>query len=63
MAIDEALFADNPRELIRIKEDAMNDAVAELDFETAAILRDEIIKIREKLGEVKPKKKARRNFK
>jgi excinuclease ABC subunit B len=63
MAIDEALFADNPRELIRIKEDAMNEAVAELDFETAAILRDEIIKIREKLGEVKPKKKARRNFK
>ncbi len=63
MVIDEALFADNPRELIRIKEDAMNEAVAELDFETAAILRDEIVKIREKLGEVKPKKKARRNFK
>jgi excinuclease ABC subunit B len=63
MAIDEALFADNPRELIRIKEDAMNEAVAELDFETAAILRDEIVKIREKLGEVKPKKKPKRNFK
>lgn len=63
MVLDEQLFADNPKELIQIKEDAMNDAVAELDFETAAILRDEIFKIKEKLGEVKAKKKSRRLFK
>jgi excinuclease ABC subunit B len=63
MILDEQLFADNPQELIQIKEDAMNDAVAELDFETAAILRDEIFKIKEKLGEVKAKKKPRRLFK
>ncbi len=62
LAVDAELFANNPRELIRIKESEMNDAVAELDFETAAILRDEIIKIREKLGEIKPKKRAKRKF-
>ena len=63
LSIDEQLFADDPRELIRIKEQEMNDAVAELDFETAAILRDEIIKLRERLGELKPAKKMKRKFK
>lgn len=55
LAIDAQLFADNPKGLIKIKEVQMNDAVAELDFETAAILRDEIIIIKEKLGIVKKK--------
>lgn len=63
MALDTQLFADNPKELIAIKEQQMNDAVADLDFETAAILRDEIIKLNEQLGLVKPKKKPRRKFK
>lgn len=63
MALDAELFASNPKQLIKIKEQEMNDAVAELDFETAAILRDEIFKIKESLGEVKAKKKAKRNFK
>lgn len=63
LAIDEQLFADNPKELIRIKEVAMSDAVADLDFETAAILRDEIQALREKSGEAKAKKKPKRNFK
>ena len=62
MALDAQLFADNPRELIRIKEDAMNDAVADLDFETAAIVRDEIQALKERLGDVKAKKKPRRKF-
>lgn len=62
MNIDAELFANNPRELIRIKETEMNEAVSELDFETAAILRDEIIKIKESLGEVKTKKRPRRKF-
>ena len=61
-SLDAELFANNPRELIKLKEDEMNDAVAELDFETAAILRDEIMTIKEKLGDVKPKKRARRKF-
>jgi protein-arginine kinase activator protein McsA len=62
LMLDEQLFKDNPSELIRIKEDQMNDAVAELDFETAAILRDEIQAIKEKSGIVKAKKKPRRKF-
>lgn len=39
---DTALFAKNPQKLIKLKEKEMNKAVKELDFETAAILRDEI---------------------
>lgn len=62
LMLDEQLFAENPAELIRIKEEQMNDAVAELDFETAAILRDEIQVIKEKSGVVKAKKKPRRKF-
>lgn len=62
LAIDAQLFADNPKELIKIKEVQMNDAVAELDFETAAILRDEIQVIKEKTGMAKAKKKTRRTF-
>lgn len=62
LAIDAQLFAENPQELIRIKEAQMNDAVAELDFETAAMLRDEIQVIKEKTGDVKAKKKPRRKF-
>jgi excinuclease ABC subunit B len=62
LMLDEQLFAENPTELIRIKEDQMNDAVAELDFETAAILRDEIQAIKEKSGVAKAKKKPRRKF-
>ena len=62
LQIDAALFADNPQELIKIKEQQMNDAVVELDFETAAILRDEIIAIKEKAGITKTKKKPRKKF-
>jgi excinuclease ABC subunit B len=42
LQFDEALFAKNPKALIKDKERQMNSAVKELDFETAAILRDEI---------------------
>lgn len=62
LAIDAQLFSDNPKELIKIKEVQMNDAVAELDFETAAILRDEIQIIKEKIGLSKAKKKPKRTF-
>ncbi len=37
--------------IIKIKEKDMNKAVKNLDFETAAILRDEIISLRDKIGE------------
>ncbi len=42
LAIDKKLFEKNPNKLIRLKEKQMNEAVKYLDFETAAILRDEI---------------------
>jgi excinuclease ABC subunit B len=48
LATDEAIFATNPRKLIKLKESQMADAVKDLDFETAAILRDEIKVLKEK---------------
>ncbi|PIP73851.1 MAG: excinuclease ABC subunit B [Candidatus Lloydbacteria bacterium CG22_combo_CG10-13_8_21_14_all_47_15] len=45
ISIDRAIFADNPKKLKRViadKDRQMNAAVKILDFETAAILRDEI---------------------
>ncbi len=42
LSLDEKLFAQNPAKLIRLKEKQMKEAVKGLDFETAAILRDEL---------------------
>lgn len=42
LEIDQKLFAKNPSKLIKLKEKQMKEAVKALDFETAAILRDEI---------------------
>ncbi len=42
LVIDEEIFKKNPSKFIRQKEIQMNAAVKILDFETAAILRDEI---------------------
>ncbi|MDO8493507.1 MAG: excinuclease ABC subunit UvrB [bacterium] len=42
LEIDKRVFAKNPKALLREKERQMNEAVKLLDFETAAILRDEI---------------------
>lgn len=44
---DEKIYQKNPEKLIRMKEKQMNAAVKILDFETAAILRDEIATILE----------------
>lgn len=48
LQIDAKVFAKNPGKLIKLKEKQMKEAVKALDFETAAILRDEIkvLKIR-----------------
>ncbi|MDQ1281906.1 MAG: excinuclease subunit, partial [Patescibacteria group bacterium] len=46
--IDRKLFEKNPNKLIRLKEKQMTEAVKVLDFETAAILRDEIKILKEK---------------
>jgi excinuclease ABC subunit B len=50
LEFDARLFAKNPGRLIKLKEKKMAEAVKELDFETAAILRDEIKILKEKLG-------------
>jgi excinuclease ABC subunit B len=47
--IDAQIFAKDPQKLIKLKEREMSKAVKELDFETAAILRDEIVALKEQL--------------
>jgi excinuclease ABC subunit B len=56
LAIDRKLFEKDPMKLIKQKERQMEGAVKILDFETAAILRDEILSLQKKLEESKPKK-------
>lgn len=48
LRIDKKLFAKNPEKLIKLKEKAMKEAVKILDFETAAILRDELVVLKGK---------------
>ncbi len=60
--LDEALFAENPRKFIKLKETMMNEAVQELDFETAALLRDEIKLLQEKSG-VRGKSRGKKKIK
>jgi excinuclease ABC subunit B len=50
---DKKIFAKNPNKLITLKEKQMKEAVKALDFETAAILRDEIKFLKNKLTEEK----------
>ncbi len=56
--IDQAQFDKNPEKLLAQKEKQMNEAVKILDFETAAILRDEIAalfkQLKDKEGVAKP---------
>ncbi len=55
LALDAKGFAKNPDKVIRAKEREMKAAVKVLDFETAAILRDEIRALEAKLGKRKGK--------
>lgn len=50
IALEETQFKKNPRKLIRQKELQMNAAVKILDFETAALLRDEIKELETRLA-------------
>ena len=58
LTIDAKIFAKNPDKLLRLKEKQMKEAVKILDFETAAILRDELHVLRQRLSksEIKIKK-------
>jgi excinuclease ABC subunit B len=42
LALDKIAYKDDPKEFIKRKREEMADAVEKLDFETAALLRDEI---------------------
>lgn len=42
LSLDQEIFKNDPKKLIALKKEEMEEAVKELDFETAAILRDEI---------------------
>jgi len=50
MRLDDDMARADPMKLIRMKEEQMSDAVKELDFETAALIRDELFKLQEKIG-------------
>ena len=57
LLIDKKLFEKNPDRLVKQKEKQMNGAVKILDFETAALLRDEIAELQKlELAEWKGKK-------
>ena len=47
---DEKLFAKSPKKLIKEKKKEMEEAVRILDFESAAILRDEIKILEDRLA-------------
>jgi excinuclease ABC subunit B len=52
---DEKIFAKDPKKLIKEKREQMEDAVRDLDFETAAIIRDEIYVLEKRMDSM-PKK-------
>ncbi|MDO8548141.1 MAG: UvrB/UvrC motif-containing protein, partial [bacterium] len=54
LEVDKDLYKKNPRQFISQKRAEMAEAVRDLDFETAALLRDEIYALS---GEGKSKKK------
>lgn len=58
LAMDAEAYAKDPKKVIRMKEREMQEAVKELDFETAALLRDEIKALVE--GTKKEEKRAGR---
>ncbi len=55
---DEKIFAKDPKKLIKEKREQMEEAVRNLDFETAAIIRDEVKVFESRLAD--PIKKGRK---
>lgn len=49
LKMDEGMFKENPKKLMKMKEEEMNNAVKMLDFEAAAIIRDEIIALKKRM--------------
>ncbi len=52
LMLDEEIFNTDPKKLMKLKKKEMSEAVEALDFETAAILRDEIRAIERKIASV-----------
>jgi excinuclease ABC subunit B len=57
MKVDEELIRNNPKKFIQEKEKEMEKAVQALDFESAAIIRDEIAALNKKIDSEKVKNK------
>lgn len=55
LILDEDIFKSDPHKLLRLKAEEMEEAVRLLDFESAAILRDEIKVLEQKLSKKKKK--------
>ena len=55
MVLDTIAYKDDPETFIKKKREEMAEAVEELDFETAAIIRDEIYKLEGKSAPKKPR--------
>ena len=60
--IDDELARTNHKELMKQKEKQMEEAVQQLDFETAAWVRDELFALQEKYGLGEGKRGRKRNF-
>ncbi len=58
LVLDTLAYKDDPEEFIKRKRDEMAEAVEKLDFETAALIRDEIYKL-EGTGPKRPKRKKK----
>lgn len=56
LTVDLEIFKKNPKKVLKDKRRQMNEAVAILDFETAAIIRDEIRFLEESIAPKKDKK-------
>ena len=59
IALDELAYRKNPKTLIKRKREEMAEAVERLDFETAALIRDEIYRLEG--TEPKRRKQAKRS--
>lgn len=57
LLIDKKMLESNPEKLIKQKEKQMNAAAKIMDFETAAILRDELLKLKEMIDKKAKKDK------
>jgi protein-arginine kinase activator protein McsA len=57
LVLDTLAYKDNPAAFIKQKREEMSAAVEQLDFETAALIRDEIYKLKGGKAPKKPRKR------